>query len=262
MEPRAAPAWPAGRQPRLRLWALLVAAAALAYVATAPFLATVVEALLRRRSASISVFVVLVAQGIQAVLLSTLFAWIGVVCAPRVGLDAPVFRRLAEGRRREAARQLSSVVAAAALVGIGTGIALSLFTRGFQSRLPKLSTPSVTFSAGAATAVYAGVVEELDVRWGVLSAVLWLARRAGMRDGFPVANVAAAILFGAAHLPLVAFAGAPLTAATVAFVVGGNALGGLIFGWLFRRRGLEAAMIAHAAADLWLHAVAPLLFHQ
>jgi hypothetical protein len=32
-----------------------------------------------------------------------------------------------------------------------------------------------------------------------------------------------------------------------------------VFGWLYWRRGLEAAIVAHFAADLVLHVAAPLL---
>ena len=260
MEPGAGPS-DLPRRLRLRLWALLVAAAALAYVATTPFLVPLMEGLLRRRSASISLPVVLFVQGIQVILFSALFAWIGLLCAPPVGLDAPVFRALAEGRRRDAARQLSSILTPALLVGFGAGMAMSLLRLAFRSRLPEALTSSwnVSFAAGAATAFYGGVIEELIVRWGALSAVLRLLRRLAMRDGFRVANVTAALLFGLGHLPAVSLAGAPLTAAAVAFVLGLNGLAGLIFGWLFRRRGLESAMIAHAAVDVWLHAVTPLL---
>ena len=49
-------------------------------------------------------------------------------------------------------------------------------------------------------------------------------------------------------------------AATVlAYVLLGNALAGVVFGWMFRRRGLEGAMIAHGAADVWLEAALPAL---
>jgi membrane protease YdiL (CAAX protease family) len=32
-----------------------------------------------------------------------------------------------------------------------------------------------------------------------------------------------------------------------------NSLAGLVFGWLYWRRGLKAAMVAHFSADLVLH---------
>jgi hypothetical protein len=157
-----------------------------------------------------------------------------------------------------------SILTSAALVGLGAGMAVSLLSLAFRSRLPEALTLSwnLSFGAGVATAFYGGIVEELIARWGALSAVLRLVRRAGMKDGFQVANVAAAILFGAAHLPVVFLAGAPLTVAAVAYIIGVNGLGGLIFGWLFLRRGLESAMIAHAVADIGVHAVTPLLFRH
>ena len=41
-----------------------------------------------------------------------------------------------------------------------------------------------------------------------------------------------------------------LTAEVLAFVVGWNTLAGLVFGWLFWRHGLEAAIVAHALAHV------------
>lgn len=272
MESAAGPSDRAGRA-RLKLWALLVAAAALAYVGTIPFFAPFMAAVLRLHAASVPLAMVLFAQGVQVTLLSALFAWIGVVFAPRVGLDAPLFRLLAGGRGKDAARHLSSIAWPAVLIGLGTGLALSLWRLLFASRLPEVLISSWTasfaagaatasFAAGATTAFYGGVVEELIARWCVLSAVLRLLRRAGLADGFQVANLAAALLFGAGHLLALPLVGARLTAAAVVFIVAGNGLAGLVFGWLFRRRGLEAAMIAHAAVDLWLHAVSPLLLRR
>lgn len=58
-----------------------------------------------------------------------------------------------------------------------------------------------------------------------------------------------AVLFGVLHLRAVAGL-APLSAPLVARTVLLNALGGLVYGWLFWRRGLEAAMLAHAATHV------------
>ena len=38
-----------------------------------------------------------------------------------------------------------------------------------------------------------------------------------------------------------------------------NAIGGAVFGWLFWRRGLEMAVVAHVSADMVLHVLVPLL---
>jgi membrane protease YdiL (CAAX protease family) len=58
-----------------------------------------------------------------------------------------------------------------------------------------------------------------------------------------------ALLFGLGHLPVVS-ALVPLTPVIVLRTVVLNAVGGLLFGWLFWRRSLEAAMLAHASANL------------
>jgi membrane protease YdiL (CAAX protease family) len=59
----------------------------------------------------------------------------------------------------------------------------------------------------------------------------------------------AALLFGVLHLPAVATL-TPLTSLLVARTVLLNAFGGVVFGWLYWRRSLEAGMVAHATAHI------------
>lgn len=54
-----------------------------------------------------------------------------------------------------------------------------------------------------------------------------------------------ALAFAAAHLPI-AFATLGRSPDIVARVMLANAIAGLVFGWLYWRRSLEAAMLAHA----------------
>lgn len=67
-----------------------------------------------------------------------------------------------------------------------------------------------------------------------------------------------ALVFGAGHLPATA-AMLPLTPLVVVRALLLNGLGGLVFGWLYWRRGLLAAMLAHFSADVVLHVVVPSL---
>ncbi len=103
---------------------------------------------------------------------------------------------------------------------------------------------------------YGGIVEELLLRWGVMALLIWLGWRIAQRgQGAPrpalvwTAIVLAAVLFGIGHLPALAGMVA-LTLLIVVRTVLLNALGGVLFGWLFWRRNLETAMIAHAAAHV------------
>jgi membrane protease YdiL (CAAX protease family) len=45
----------------------------------------------------------------------------------------------------------------------------------------------------------------------------------------------------------------------VASVLLGNCLGGVVFGWLYWKRRLLAAVTAHFAADIVLHVIAPVI---
>ena len=69
---------------------------------------------------------------------------------------------------------------------------------------------------------------------------------------FWIANLLAAVLFGLGHLPATEMI-IPLTPLVITRAILLNGIGGIIFGWLYWKRGLEAAMIAHFSADIVLH---------
>ena len=100
--------------------------------------------------------------------------------------------------------------------------------------------------------LYGGITEELLLRWGVMSLLVWLGWKlmGGSKDNPPGGLVWAAIflsavLFGVGHLPAMA-AMVPLTTIIVVRTIFLNAIGGIVFGWLYWRYSLEAAMVAHA----------------
>jgi membrane protease YdiL (CAAX protease family) len=72
---------------------------------------------------------------------------------------------------------------------------------------------------------------------------------------FAAANVVAALAFGAGHLPMAAQVFGGLTTMVVVRTIALNALGGIVFGSLYSRWGLERAMVAHFCADIVLHVV-------
>jgi membrane protease YdiL (CAAX protease family) len=74
------------------------------------------------------------------------------------------------------------------------------------------------------------------------------------------AIVTAALLFGAGHLPTTA-AILPLTRLVIARALLLNGMGGIVVGWLYRKRGRLAAILAHFSSDIVVHVVVPLLTH-
>ena len=139
----------------------------------------------------------------------------------------------------------------------------------FAPRLPELSqlAGNMTSSAvwqGFLASFYGGIDEELMLRFGFLTLIVWaLAKISHTADGRPTAgafwaaNLLAAILFGLGHLPATAAFGVPLTKIVVLRAVVLNGVGGVVFGYLYWKQGLESAMAAHFSGDLFFHVFAP-----
>ncbi|MGH6705236.1 MAG: CPBP family glutamic-type intramembrane protease, partial [Sphingomicrobium sp.] len=178
---------------------------------------------------------------------------LGVWAAPRVGLDAPALRAWTEGRPIWPALRPQL---APALPG---GLAIALLLVGFWSvvREQHFAAPLLAFELPLATKLlYGGIVEELLLRWGLMSLFVWIAWRiGGAARPVPVwafwsGLVASSLLFAVGHLPVLYFLLPGSPEWFVGMTLAANFVPGILFGWLFWRWGLEAAMIAHAFAHL------------
>lgn len=185
---------------------------------------------------------------IQPAIILVACVFLGLWAAPKVGLDAPVLGALTERGDWVSPLRAGFVPvvlggAASAAVLVAYGLVTGPFFAGEQAGL---ALPMVT------RLLYGGVAEEIMLRWGVLSLLALFALKIGMqlRAAQWTGNAAAALLFAAGHLPAL-FALVDPPGWLIGAVIAGNASVGLIFGWLYIRKGLEAAMIAHALAHLF-----------
>jgi membrane protease YdiL (CAAX protease family) len=134
-----------------------------------------------------------------------------------------------------------------ALVGVQLGIAPSIAPAEVIDAVRTVNIPL------GAKILYGGITEEVLMRWGLMTAMIWLPWHIWQRKtGAPKrayvvsAIVLTAVLFGVGHLPAAMAMGIELTGPVIAYIVVGNTLPGALFGVLYWRRGIEAAMIAHA----------------
>ncbi|MBE9060011.1 CPBP family intramembrane glutamic endopeptidase [cf. Phormidesmis sp. LEGE 11477] len=161
---------------------------------------------------------------------------------------------------------LSSVVLALSL-GVMCGAFVVVSDKTFYDFLPvgvrDIELPG-SFP-GLLAAIGAGINEEIWFRLGVLTSLTalgsWSLKIENSSTAlFWSANVVAAILFGAAHLPQFALMANGLSLNVIGVVLLQNGLVGLIFGWLYWRQGLLAAMLAHFTADIVIHVIVPTFF--
>ena len=226
-----------------------------------PGVVAVVWALLPPLAAHAALFplplwAIVLLSGLQTAVLLAMAVAVGVWLAPRAGLQAPVVSAWLSGHPVGPALRTQWVPGA--LGGLAGAAWLWALAQIAPAAL-KPADPASTMPL-VVKLLYGGITEELLVRWGVMTLLMWLGWRIAQRgQGRPrgavvaAAVVLSALLFALGHLPAAQAMAGVLTAPLVAFVLVGNTAFGLMAGWLFARRGLEAAVIAHLLAHLLSH---------
>jgi membrane protease YdiL (CAAX protease family) len=156
---------------------------------------------------------------------------------------------------------LIGVVAALLIVGLELALFQPMLVQEFGEAADALVLSGTQPAAwkGFLASFYGGIVEEILLRLFLMSLLAWLSsfflktpEGRPSDSGFWLANILAAIVFGIAHLPATATI-LPLTPLVITRAIVLNGLAGVAFGYLYWKRGLESAMIAHFSADIVLH---------
>jgi hypothetical protein len=198
---------------------------------------------------------------IQPTILLTLAVLGGLALAGRVGLHAPAAEAWA-GRESYLAA-LKPQIVPGIVAGLAGGVAIVLtWVVAKPSLTPEFIRSAEEFNnllPHVTRFLYGGLTEELLLRWGVMTLIAWAAWRVLQRGQgepkaayFVAAILLAALLFGIGHLPIAAMLNGSLTLPLTIYVVTANSIFGIAAGFLYWRRGLEAAMIAHIFAHVVL----------
>ncbi len=190
----------------------------------------------------------LAVTAVQTVCYAVVCGTLGYLLADKIGLLKPF--GLEKGKTVKAG-----------ISGIVCGVAFSLDYWLFGAVIPEVADAckNITVSNLIASVLYGGVIEEVMLRLFVLSLIaflLWkLFYRSREKEQIPegifvAANIAAAMLFAAGHLPATFMTFGNVGALVIfrCFLYNGGL--GLVYGRLYRRYGIQYAMIAHAATHL------------
>lgn len=211
----------------------------------------------------ISVGFLILAQFIQSVILFSIVIFFGLLFTKKVNFQLPLLESiLAMGNYHKVLKSIlgksviSGIVVAALIYGLDT-----LFTivgtavTTHQINAPIWQTLLASF--------YGGITEEIIMRLFLMTLFIWISMKLfrlkePSTPGVIVAIVLAAIIFGLGHLPITASL-TKITPLVVGRAVILNGVGGVVFGWLFWKKGLESAIIAHFTADIFLLTIFPIL---
>ncbi|MFT4256582.1 MAG: CPBP family intramembrane metalloprotease [Pseudoxanthomonas sp.] len=248
-------------KPDLKIAALLGAVSALAVAALVPYLMQLMPE--KFAGLPVPLPVLVAAQSLQALVLIGLMSLAGLRMGHHVGLGAPLLQHWF-GKRPLAAplRPLQ-----AAWLGIAAALLIVALSALIDPFLPKpLHAPAAAGAGrsainGLLASFYGGVAEELQLRLFLMTLLVWTVATLKKAKPAPrvywIAIAIAAVLFGIGHLPA-AHAVWGLDAIVVFRTVLLNAIAGLACGWLYWKRGLEMAIVAHFSADIVLHVLSPL----
>jgi len=204
----------------------------------------------------VPLWAVVLLSGLQTAVLLAAAVALGVVLAPRVGLGAPALSAWLSGR------PVAPVLRSQLVPGLWGGLAGAAWLWALARMAPDALKPSDPASAmpWSVKLLYGGITEEVLVRWGLMSLLLWLGWRLVQRgQGAPRTGLLAAavglsaLLFAVGHLPAAQALAGVLTPPVVAFVLLGNGAFGVVAGMLCARHGLEAAILAHVLAHAVSH---------
>jgi hypothetical protein len=242
-----------------RLGALLWGAGMLGVVANAVLL---IPPLARGLDLPVPMEAIVLASIAQTGALLAVAVWAGVVLGWRVGLRAPASEALSGGDPAGAVAALGRQLPAGILGGIAVGVLL--LGAWAIAPAPLQNDPSGT--PFAVRVLYGGITEEVLIRWGLMTLLVWAGWRLIQgREGRPSAALAwagiglSAVAFAALHLPYASVLAGSLSADVVAYVLVFNTVAGLVFGYLYWRWGLEAAIVAHALAHVLAYTAAGLV---
>lgn len=246
----AAPTWPPLKEDARRA-GVLGACSGVSAVLILPYLLTLIPEL-----REVPLPALILAQLVQVGLLGFGMSLAGLRLGHRVDL----------GTLHRPGHSPGSSARLAVTLGVGSAIAVIALSLLFDPLMPPpakpIEAPGPLF--GLLASFYGAIYEEVLTRLFLLTLMAWglwraLGRPKRLPDGaIWAAILGAALAFGAAHLPAASSLW-PLTPIVILRTLALNMIVAIPAGWLYWRRGLLVAMLAHFAADLVLHVLLPLL---
>lgn len=172
---------------------------------------------------------------------------IGVQLQKKGNLKTSVFESVVSGKL---VPPLMPILMPGILGGIIAGIATTLIAAIYKPLLPQefIEAGKKLQPGIAVRFLYGGITEEIMMRFGLMTLIVWFGCDFSHKSSaiiYWAGIVIAAVLFALSHFPIVYQTIPEPTFTLLSYILIGNVTGGIIFGWLYWKKGLESAMFAH-----------------
>ena len=200
---------------------------------------------------------------VQSIVLFSVAIFFGLRLSKHIGMGMPILQNSLEGKNQT--KELKSIIIPSVCWGAMAGILVVLLSIPFNKLIPELNLLDVSIPLWKSflASFYGGIAEEILLRLFLVSLFVYITLKVKKTKtehptklGIWLSIILAAIIFGLGHLP----ATAQITSITGLVVIRAillNGIVGVIFGWLYWKKGLESAIIAHFSADIVLHVMTP-----
>ena len=178
---------------------------------------------------------------------------VGVLLFDKCKFDVPILKNIL-GEKSDVAFQ--EMLKSGLIGGVLAGILLFIIAKLYNTLLPQefLILENQIEPAPLVRFLYGGVTEEILMRFGLMTFITWLVSKAldFKSITYWIAILLSSLVFAIGHFPIV-YQNIPSPSnVLLSYILIGNSVGGLIFGWLYWKKGLESSMIAHAMAHFIL----------
>ncbi|MBP3460276.1 MAG: CPBP family intramembrane metalloprotease [Lachnospiraceae bacterium] len=187
---------------------------------------------------------------IQSALYAFVFGVIGYLVSVKIGLMKSLYFKKQE---------LLPTIG----ITIGCGVIMALDYWTFGAAIPKvraLYADGILYKSidnWLASIFYGGVIEEVMLRlcvMSVLALIIWKiffrSEKEAPASAIIAANVLSALVFAAGHLPTAMSMFGTLTPLLLFRIVFLNGILGMVYGWLYQKKGIQYAMTAHAGTHI------------
>ncbi|MBU1445707.1 CPBP family intramembrane metalloprotease [Patescibacteria group bacterium] len=247
-----------------KIYFILLSASVLSILAIMPYIITIQGEMLKAAPMPFSVAILIIV--LQSTLLFAILTFIGLKLSSKLGLRVPIIERFVANKKIDF--NVKSIIKISVLLGVLTGIVIVfldfIFSQfGLESLFKQTFVP---IWQGFLASFYGGISEEIVMRLFFMTFVIWLISKITKQRGKIIENnllvwssiIIATILFGIGHLPITS-ALITITPLVIFRALLLNGIGGIVFGWLYWKKGLEPAMIAHFSADIIIHVCLPFI---